>query len=66
MGDDDLTVLGPAPCPLSRLRGKYRWHLLLKAADADTLRARLRSAFHGLGASERSGLTIDIDPMSLL
>jgi primosomal protein N' (replication factor Y) len=65
-GDSDLTVLGPAPCPLSRLRGKYRWHLLLKAADTDTLRARLRIAFHGLNGSERAGLSIDIDPISLL
>jgi primosomal protein N' (replication factor Y) len=58
--------LGPAPCPLSRLRGRYRWHLLLKAGSHDTLRERLQRAFAGLSASDRAGLTIDIDPMSLL
>jgi primosomal protein N' (replication factor Y) len=26
-----VSVLGPAPQALARLRGKYRWHLLLKA-----------------------------------
>lgn len=25
-----IEVLGPAPCPLSRLKGRYRFHLLLK------------------------------------
>ncbi len=65
-GDDDLEVLGPAPCPLSRLRGRYRWHLLLKAPKVETLRERLSAAFSKLSASERSGVTIDIDPMSLL
>lgn len=25
-----IEVLGPAPCPLSRLKGKYRYHILLK------------------------------------
>jgi primosomal protein N' (replication factor Y) len=65
-GDDDLTVLGPAPCPLGRLRNRYRWHLLLKAADRDTLRTRIRAAMTQLTASERVGITVDIDPMSLL
>src|SRR5438128_628351 len=27
-----LSVLGPAPCPIERLRGRWRWHLLVKAA----------------------------------
>jgi primosomal protein N' (replication factor Y) len=65
-GDDELIVLGPAPCPLGRLRSKYRWHLLLKAVDADLLRSRLRAAFSGLHPAERQGVTVDIDPMSLL
>lgn len=65
-GDDDLEVLGPAPCPLSRLRGRYRWHLLLKAADVKTLRERLSNALGALRPTERGGLTVDIDPMSLL
>jgi primosomal protein N' (replication factor Y) len=65
-GDDNLTVLGPALCPLGRLRGRYRWHVLLKAADTETLRNRLRTAMHGLHPTERAGITIDIDPMSLL
>lgn len=66
MGDDGLTVLGPAACPLSRLRGKYRWHLLIKAPDTDLLRARLRAAMAQLSQTDRIGLTVDIDPMSLL
>jgi primosomal protein N' (replication factor Y) len=65
-GDDTLQVLGPAPCPLSRLQERYRWHLLLKAADADTLRSRIRAGLAQLSASERSLVTVDIDPMSLL
>jgi primosomal protein N' (replication factor Y) len=65
-GDDSLEVLGPAPCPLSRLRGKYRWHLLLKAGSPDLLRARIGRAFSGACASDRSGVTVDMDPLSLL
>lgn len=65
-GDDALTVLGPAACPLSRLRNKYRWHLLIKCADYDTLRVRLRAAFSRLAPPERIGVSVDLDPASLL
>ena len=65
-GDDSIEILGPAPCPLSRLKNRYRWHLLLKAESVDVLRQRLRTAFAGLSASERHGVTIDLDPMGLL
>lgn len=63
---DGLKVLGPAPCPLSRLKGKYRWHLLLKCADGEALRTYLRRGLLSLTSSDRSGMTIDLDPMSLL
>jgi primosomal protein N' (replication factor Y) (superfamily II helicase) len=68
--DDDqfgvFSLLGPAPCPLSRLKNRWRWHLLIKAKDPDALRTRLREAFSKLTPTERHGLSIDIDPFSLL
>ena len=34
-----LEVLGPAPAPLSRLRGRYRYQLLLKSLNEAALLA---------------------------
>jgi len=65
-GNDDFQVLGPAPCPLSRLRNRYRWHVLVKARRFDELRTRLREGVAQLSRAERQLLTFDIDPMSLL
>jgi primosomal protein N' (replication factor Y) len=39
-----VTILGPAPSPLSRLRGQYRWHILLKCGDLDTIAEKLKSS----------------------
>ncbi len=62
-------LLGPAPAPLSRLKNRYRWHLLLKTdGDAATKRF-LRDAYSGLVPREvrdAPALTYDVDPMSLL
>ena len=26
-----LTLIGPAPCPVERIKNRWRWHVLLKA-----------------------------------
>ncbi|HHV44641.1 MAG TPA: primosomal protein N' [Firmicutes bacterium] len=38
LGDPEVAVLGPVPCPLSRLQGRYRWQIILKGRDLATLR----------------------------
>lgn len=63
---EGLRLLGPAMCPLGRLKDRWRWHLLLKAEDGELLRSSLRRAFSLLTSTERFGITVDIDPLSLL
>ena len=59
-------VLGPAPCPIDRLRGRWRWHLLLKSDDPPALGSILR--YSAANAPIPSGLRLEIDrdPESLL
>ena len=45
-GPGEPEVLGPAPAPIARLRGKHRFQLLLKGADAGAA-ARRRPARRG-------------------
>ncbi len=66
MGPSDVTILGPVACPLSRLRGRYRWHLALRAPWKETLLTLLRSALNEVPIGERSGLTVDMDPLTML
>ena len=63
-----LRIVGPAPCPLERLRGRTRHHLLLKAEGAPVLDDALwdlaRRQETLLASADR--LEIDRDPLSLL
>ncbi len=59
-------ILGPVACPLARLRNKYRWHLALRCPHKDDLLRLLRTALDTLSPTERSGLSLDIDPLSML
>ena len=60
------SVLGPAPCPIERIRERWRWHFLVKAPDAATLTrlARYTAVRAPVPAGVR--LVVDRDPVSLL
>ncbi len=63
---EDWSVLGPAPCPLARVKGVYRWHVLVKAPVDSELSSAVASALEGLRASAEVAHAVDIDPVDLM
>jgi len=68
-GGDEVQVLGPAESPLSRLKGKYRWQILIKS-KAPGLRNHL---LKGIERSSKSilrstgvSMMIDVDPYHMM
>ena len=59
-------VLGPAPCPIERIRERWRWHVLLKAPDAARLTRLVGYAAARSPGRQGVRLTVDRDPLSLL
>ena len=62
-----VDLVGPAPSPIERLHGRWRWHFFLRSASARALgdAARtLQSKFRTRGSDVR--LAIDRDPRALL
>jgi primosomal protein N' (replication factor Y) len=62
-----VEILGPAPCPLFRLRNRFRVQILLKAARRPPLRCILEQipALRAL-LPQRVGLTVDVDPLDMM
>jgi len=58
-----LRLTGPAPAPLERLRGEWRFQLVVRGGSASAIRAALTPA---LEARTSSSLVIDVDPYQLL
>ena len=56
-GLTDIDIIGPAPCFYARLRGQYRWHIILRGPDP----LRLLRAI-----PLPAGWRADVDPISLL
>jgi primosomal protein N' (replication factor Y) len=60
-----LLLLGPAPCPVARIKLRWRWHLLLKGPSAEIGRL-VRYAAQRLPSQRGVRVAIDRDPVSLL
>ncbi len=64
-----LSVLGPAPSPLSKIRGKFRWQLLLKSRSIEMLHSVVTKIEESLPPQVRTGgvkLAVDVDPETML
>jgi len=59
-------VVGPAPAPVTKLRGKFRFHLLLSAPLEQPLQPIIRKATEGCEPPEEVQWIVDIDPQDLL
>src|SRR5688572_16872662 len=60
-----FTVLGPAPAPLTRLRGEHRVQIFLKGGRRDKMRHAMRTALAELPEVRRR-VVVDVDPLSVL
>jgi primosomal protein N' (replication factor Y) len=63
-----IQVLGPVPAPVVRLRGQYRWRILVKAALGSEARDLIRRTIEELAPRVKQKtikLEVDVDPVDL-
>jgi primosomal protein N' (replication factor Y) len=56
-GFGGLNIIGPAPAFIHRLRGRYRWQLIIRGQNLSVFLSQLTFA---------SGWTVNVDPVSLI
>ncbi len=63
-----VTVIGPAPCPVERVKQRWRWHVLIKAERPQELGRVARYLVERFEIPKQLGLrmTVDRDPVALL
>jgi primosomal protein N' (replication factor Y) len=64
-GGEPYKVLGPAPAPLSRLKGEYRVQFFIKGTHRSAMRKSLVSVLAARPEIRRR-TSVDVDPMSVL
>ena len=63
---EDMAIYGPAPAPMSLLRGRYRYRLLINARRSLALQDMLRDWIGALAFPAGVRVGIDIDPYSFV
>jgi primosomal protein N' (replication factor Y) len=63
-----LAVVGPAPCPVERIKNRWRWHVLIKAEHPRDLTRLGRYFLERFPVPKEAQLrvTLDRDPVALL
>ena len=63
---ENLVLLGPCEAPLSRLKGRFRWHLWVKCEDRKKLHQWMTWVSGQLKPDTGIRVSIDVDPVSAL
>lgn len=59
-------VLGPAPAPFAKLRGNFRFHLIVQGTSLESLRQSILAATKDLKPPEDIQWIADVDPLDML
>ena len=64
----EVRLLGPAPPPITKLRGKFRFHILLQSKNNGELGETIRRATAAISIPSKEDIqyVVDIDPMDML
>ncbi|PKN51005.1 MAG: primosomal protein N' [Deltaproteobacteria bacterium HGW-Deltaproteobacteria-13] len=58
-------ILGPAESPLAKIRGRFRWQMLIKGTDINALHQIAREII-GANKNSQVKITADVDPESFM
>ena len=59
-------IVGPAPAPLAKLRGNYRFAIQMQCGDGERLRELVRTATDDVTPPDSVQYIIDVDPIDML
>ena len=65
-GGDGWSVLPASPCVLAKLRGVYRWHVVVKCQPEDDLSRVIAPLFRARAPETDVNVAVDVDPNDLL
>ena len=61
-----IELIGPAPLPFYKLRGHFRWHVMLKIPHGLEFAVHLRQILYSLKKPSDVAFALDVDPLNIL
>ena len=65
--DEEITIYGPVPCIITKLKDNYRWQIILKGKLNDDFNEKVKDTLYQLNKSVYNEIrvSIDINPNSM-
>ena len=64
--EGEVQFLGPAQAPLYKLRGRYRYQILIKAPDISRLHQTIQELTKRFGDTGSTTVVVDVQPMDMM
>ncbi len=64
--DEVVTIMGPAPCVIPRIQGRYRYHLMIKNRYGEVAHQIVTRFFQQIQAPDEINFLLDVDAQSFL
>ncbi len=61
-----MEIMGPAPLPFYKLRGHFRWHVMLKVPRTTTITPQLYACLMSVKKPSAVAFALDVDPLNIL
>ncbi len=65
-GDHEFKIMGPSPLPIFKLKGFFRWHLMLKGNNVLPMNQTIKKVLTTIKKPSAIQLLVDVDPVSVL
>jgi len=63
---DEFKIMGPSPLPIYKLKGFFRWHLMLKGEAVEPMNKLIYAVLKKVKKPSSIQLLVDVDPVSVL
>ena len=61
--EKDFKFLGPSPCPFSRIKGRYRYHIVIRNGSNNLLEKFIRKKISPYMDKGSVKVGVDVDPL---
>jgi primosomal protein N' (replication factor Y) len=66
VGRNQMELLGPVVSPLAKLRGRYRWQMLVKSPSVRSLQQISKAVQNKIKVPNSAKINFDVDPVDML
>lgn len=63
--EEKVRIIGPAEAPIAKIKGRYRWHMLLMGENVKILHKLTRDIMSNAKKTE-SAIKVDVDPINFM